>query len=122
MVTTWPHKWCKLAFVFINVYLPAIAGTACSSSAFEVWLGLLNGQLQCRGGKDPIKKATGLFQTSGFFVCSLSSYLLTLVPKRGLEPPRLAALVPETSASTNSATWASQERREYITQSIKQYE
>ena len=31
---------------------------------------------------------------------------LRLVPRRGLEPPRLAALVPETSASTNSATWA----------------
>src|SRR6478609_7059438 len=29
-----------------------------------------------------------------------------LVPRRGLEPPRLASLVPETSASTNSATWA----------------
>src|SRR5262245_45223709 len=28
-----------------------------------------------------------------------------VVPRRGLEPPRLAALVPETSASTNSATW-----------------
>ena len=31
---------------------------------------------------------------------------LGMVPRRGLEPPRLAALVPETSASTNSATWA----------------
>ena len=31
---------------------------------------------------------------------------MVLVPRRGLEPPRLAALVPETSASTNSATWA----------------
>src|SRR6478736_5834554 len=30
----------------------------------------------------------------------------SVVPRRGLEPPRLAALVPETSASTNSATWA----------------
>ncbi len=28
------------------------------------------------------------------------------VPKRGLEPPRVAALVPKTSVSTNSTTWA----------------
>ncbi len=30
-----------------------------------------------------------------------------MVPRRGLEPPRLAALLPESSASTNSAIWAS---------------
>ena len=32
--------------------------------------------------------------------------LFVLVPRRGLEPPRLAAQIPETCASTNSAIWA----------------
>ncbi len=31
-----------------------------------------------------------------------------MVPRRGLEPPRLAAQVPETCASTNSAIWATE--------------
>ncbi len=38
----------------------------------------------------------------------------SLVPRKGLEPPRLAALVPETSASTNSATWAQVRRAAII--------
>src|SRR5882762_9919643 len=33
-------------------------------------------------------------------------HLREMVPRRGLEPPRIAPLVPETSASTSSATWA----------------
>jgi hypothetical protein len=31
---------------------------------------------------------------------------IIMVPRKGLEPPRCYSLVPETSASTNSATWA----------------
>src|ERR1700747_145262 len=37
--------------------------------------------------------------------------LFLLVPGRGLEPPRSYPLVPETSASTNSATRAGEEGR-----------
>ena len=50
-------------------------------------------------------------QKSGFailltFISDLCKSLILLVPRKGLEPPRSYPLVPETSASANSATWA----------------
>src|SRR5262249_43067381 len=53
------------------------------------------------GGRDRSKLLT-LSRQRDLYVAAQSE----VVPRRGLEPPRLASLVPETSASTNSATWA----------------
>jgi hypothetical protein len=42
--------------------------------------------------------------------CCKSLYYKDM-PRRGLEPPRLAALVPETSVYTNFTTWAGVQTR-----------
>src|SRR5512141_3470184 len=44
--------------------------------------------------------------------------IVLLVPRKGLEPPRCYSLVPETSASTNSAPWAFQERKGFYIKNI----
>jgi hypothetical protein len=52
---------------------------------------------KAHGGRDAPPAATD--------PCSI---IFEMVPRRGLEPPRVAPQVPETCASTNSATWAKQ--------------
>jgi hypothetical protein len=52
--------------------------------------------------------------SGGFFFHLDNQYLKALVPRRGLEPPRFASLIPETSASTNSAIRARYEEARVI--------
>ena len=71
----------------------------------------LNLSFQPRPNVSGNKKAVDRKSTA---CCVLTaSNAMSLVPRRGLEPPRCYSLVPETSASTNSAIWASQEASDY---------
>ena len=58
-------------------------------------------------GRAATKKACTDISVQAFVICSpIHPPKLCMVPWRGLEPPRCYPLVPETSASTNSATRA----------------
>ena len=51
-------------------------------------------------------KRSGIREKAYPHYAALHAGYIKMVPRRGLEPPRVAPLVPETSASTNSATSA----------------
>ena len=75
--------------------------------------------LGCGGGekiKNPAARRSSTGVSSQILLLEYGIKLLInnnfyMVPGRGLEPPRCYSLVPETSASTNSATRAGEEGR-----------
>lgn len=52
-----------------------------------------------------LKKSLNLLSLTKKNTLAFARYFF-MVPRRGLEPPRIAPLVPKTNAYTNSATWA----------------
>ena len=80
------------------------ASSSVVSDASSGWPGLWSGpSSKKKAGCVPPKHPVGQFQKKPK---RNQRRIFGMVPRRGLEPPRLSALVPETSASTNSATWA----------------
>ncbi|KAG1538196.1 hypothetical protein G6F50_014710 [Rhizopus delemar] len=79
---------------------------------------LIDGQIEGMGedlsGQEYVRKKQkprASFDFRGFQPCyqnqhAADSTYMRVVPRRGLEPPHLAAHGPEPCASTNSATWA----------------
>src|SRR6476659_3519920 len=75
---------------------------AAAASGFNLALGAATRRRGTSGNKKPAY-FSGF---AGFLGCTGMAGNRYMVPKGGLEPPRLASLPPQGSASTNSATWA----------------